>query len=785
MAIVTWDSANKGAGVVLSNGNLTAVVPGATNTVRASLGRSSGKWYWEITINALTASSGAMVGIVNGLASLTATNFSTQNVRYFYSHNGAKYPDVANYGKPFYANDVIGIALDLDVGTLTFYQNGVSYGFSHTNIKNMGEVFPAITTGSNSSASTNTANFGATAFTYDIPEGYRSYDDTQSSVYKILLSSNGNIYSPTLAIIENVTNMTSNTSPAPFVAKTSASEYSPAFNAFNSSTAYWRGNSNSGWIAIDYGAKKKVNRVKLTCGRTVGPAISYAPKDFTIDGSNDGINWLTLARVKDETGWALGESRYFWLDGDFNFSQYRVNIIENNGSATTIALEEILFIYHEVKYISVPSATEVYFLSHGISPSTFNTIFQARKIHDFSGKLDILYYTGGFAKKLEKTLNYSPIDELNGQIEMVTYLDKSNESRRLEYKGVPTGQFTNLINTTLADDINSIAPTEPIEPQVGSIKYVLSPDNITWYSYKNGNWIVVDTSNKMNILSDGMSRSELVLLQRNQLQQIIVDRFSIGILLTESFRTVEEIGVDKIDFGVSIRANNAQVNKADFSILNTTAEINVTFAGNTLSGNVNDIDKGKVQYSISLNGAPYYPSDGSFTILQPSPVNLRITLDPKLILIGQTNTIQVLFRDAWGNTDVWDTTFIGTMTGLLFADASGNYYSTENGTVLQQLDFGTIIAGQTTLEHEIKLKNTYGYTVKNIRISANQQNFPTGAKLQFGTNLTSFEALDELVLNRQMNDGDDLTFYVRMQTQIGTAPIPSNAFDIEVAADKA
>ncbi|WP_024834549.1 hypothetical protein [Ruminiclostridium josui] len=48
---VTWNPTDKEWGVTLSNGNLTATISGLSSGVRASLGKSSGKWYWECTVD--------------------------------------------------------------------------------------------------------------------------------------------------------------------------------------------------------------------------------------------------------------------------------------------------------------------------------------------------------------------------------------------------------------------------------------------------------------------------------------------------------------------------------------------------------------------------------------------------------------------------------------------------------------------------------------------------------------------------------------------------------------
>jgi hypothetical protein len=169
--MITWDPINKGSGASLSNKDLTAVIPNYNSTVRANKGKSSGKWYWEISFVQLSS---AMVGIVNALANLNASSYTTSNTRYYYN-TGPKYPGALSYGPTFGVNDVIGVAIDLDIGTLSFYKNGVLVGVSHSDIISMGLVYPAVSSGSSTSGNQCNVNFGDSEFLYGIPDGYSPY----------------------------------------------------------------------------------------------------------------------------------------------------------------------------------------------------------------------------------------------------------------------------------------------------------------------------------------------------------------------------------------------------------------------------------------------------------------------------------------------------------------------------------------------------------------------------------------------------------------------------------
>ena len=177
---VTWNPLDKGSAVTLSNGNLTmASSTGFTNgNVRANKGVSSGKWYWEIKVISGTA---VMIGIGNINASLITQDWNAgNNARMYYASIGNKYPGALAYGATYAVNDVIGIALDMDAGTLTFYKNGISQGVAFTDIKSAvgTTIYPYQSSGSGGIAYSITANFGATAFAYNIPDGYAALSES-------------------------------------------------------------------------------------------------------------------------------------------------------------------------------------------------------------------------------------------------------------------------------------------------------------------------------------------------------------------------------------------------------------------------------------------------------------------------------------------------------------------------------------------------------------------------------------------------------------------------------
>lgn len=120
---MTWNPSDKHASVTLSNGNLTAVASSSGQAVRATVGKSSGKWYFEVTVN--SAKTFGTVGVATASASLStwvggdaygygiATSFAYNNG----SSNALTQFAVTD-------GDVIGVAVDLDNGEVWFRENG-------------------------------------------------------------------------------------------------------------------------------------------------------------------------------------------------------------------------------------------------------------------------------------------------------------------------------------------------------------------------------------------------------------------------------------------------------------------------------------------------------------------------------------------------------------------------------------------------------------------------------------------------------------------------------------
>lgn len=162
---------NVGTTRTVSNGNLQ-VTGNSYNYGHATVAVSSGKWYWEITPTSGTATYGASIGVDFGYSTTSGGYPGNTATSYAYIETGSKFTNssATAYGSSYTDNDVIGVALDLDAGTLVFYKNGVSQGTAFSGLS--GTAFPFLGARSGSGTEVLVANFGQRPFAYTPPTGF-------------------------------------------------------------------------------------------------------------------------------------------------------------------------------------------------------------------------------------------------------------------------------------------------------------------------------------------------------------------------------------------------------------------------------------------------------------------------------------------------------------------------------------------------------------------------------------------------------------------------------------
>jgi hypothetical protein len=177
----TWNPLDKsanGTAYSLVNGNLDANSDSTQwENLRATMGMTTGKWYWEVTITSNTPYNDVMVGVVT-----TDTPLSTRFYQSLYGYFWRCTDDVndvakwnnntsAAYGTTVDLNDVVGVAFNADNGELTFYKNGSSQGIAYT--VTTGLIYAPALNGNGNRGSVIT-NFGQRPFAYTAPSGFKA-----------------------------------------------------------------------------------------------------------------------------------------------------------------------------------------------------------------------------------------------------------------------------------------------------------------------------------------------------------------------------------------------------------------------------------------------------------------------------------------------------------------------------------------------------------------------------------------------------------------------------------
>jgi hypothetical protein len=159
----------------LTNGNLEfSLGPsvGAIGTYSmGSIAPTTGKWYWELSLTSNYLSS-VFFGLMRGADHNTYG--SSTGVSY-YGYDGTKYVDgtASSYGSSYTNGDIIGVALNLDSGTVTFYKNNSSQGAITLPSSTSGWK-AYVANGASGGTQAGVINFGQRAFAYTAPSGFKA-----------------------------------------------------------------------------------------------------------------------------------------------------------------------------------------------------------------------------------------------------------------------------------------------------------------------------------------------------------------------------------------------------------------------------------------------------------------------------------------------------------------------------------------------------------------------------------------------------------------------------------
>jgi hypothetical protein len=179
----TWNPLKRfNVNVALANGNLDTSVSQTASTEAAVATfalPTTGKWYWEITLQTYTNASADVfigVGTIANATQNTASNLTSGGG--YYRGNGT-ITNLSNSaqtsGGTWSQGDIIGIAVDVGAGTAQFYKNNVAQGATPSFSFTAGtELVPYIANDNSANAKVTNANFGQRPFAYTAPSGFKA-----------------------------------------------------------------------------------------------------------------------------------------------------------------------------------------------------------------------------------------------------------------------------------------------------------------------------------------------------------------------------------------------------------------------------------------------------------------------------------------------------------------------------------------------------------------------------------------------------------------------------------
>ena len=161
------------AGAVPSNGNLSISSTSTQGNRISTFLLTSGKWYWEGKGEGYV---GAIIGVGGEGYTTSLSGSGSKSIGYWYGDQAYWDGGSSGTGTAYTSSDIIGIALDMDIGNVKFYKNNTlihNLTFGSGTVPNLSSgVYPGYNVGAGTQAVD--FNFGQRPFTYTAPSGFKA-----------------------------------------------------------------------------------------------------------------------------------------------------------------------------------------------------------------------------------------------------------------------------------------------------------------------------------------------------------------------------------------------------------------------------------------------------------------------------------------------------------------------------------------------------------------------------------------------------------------------------------
>lgn len=263
-------------------------------------------------------------------------------------------------------------------------------------------------------------------------------DITKLNINKTLILSNGEykkfktkelVYSD----FDSIPKMTSNTTPSGEVIFSSQYKSLPryAWKAFNNTNIdtddAWLNDDGveprKGWLGYDFKTPKVIQKYSITSQNAVGEestAVKRCPKDWTFEGSNNGVDWTVLDTKTGITDWTMNTPKEFEFLNETGYMMYRINITANNGDPYFVAIGEFEMFEASIApsnwtTVSPTLPTSTQFLEQGMDDlSVFNRQVTELEPMQMEDKTNILFTNGEVGKVYQKSLDLQKYFDIIG-----------------------------------------------------------------------------------------------------------------------------------------------------------------------------------------------------------------------------------------------------------------------------------------------------------------------------------------------------------------------------------
>lgn len=241
-----------------------------------------------------------------------------------------------------------------------------------------------------------------------------------------------------------------------------------------------------------------------------------------------------------------------------------------------------------------------------------------------------------------------------------------------------------------------------------------------------------------------------------------------GHILTYSFAYPDlNIGSNTITLIAKDEINEEEaVWTRDLEVVNEAPYIfSITNDDFSLTAIIKDEDDDKVGYRISINGEQVFPAEeGQYTELAPQPLNVKYGWRSSDLIFGEENEIKIEITDQMGATLEKTIIVVGSYEGLMFKDTEDRYYTTDQGDLLRRARKELLVGGQTSVPKKIIVENRNPFTIRNLLITVEPNNFDYVDK-SLSKNDTPFIGASSILFEEQIEPYETREFFVRVSTE--------------------